>query len=715
MNSPKPDWPKFVVTAACALLTLCGTMGIHHAYSHGWNAHWYLVTQSNHSNVPTDKEIHVVATQEARASFPNVHLPLARIIQHWPFHRANLPDRLPRFRAELETEIVVEGDPRRVRVASPNTATLSGLPSTQWLKPGHHAIRVDWKGDFQKPHSQQWEHQPVALKLQWKTKKGPWSDVPFAALSPRQRTGFQPPLSKAAAQTACLAAFFAFLVALFTLLRPAYSPAGTRWRYSVAFLAVLLPLSASLRLHDYDVMPDFRENQDELFATWNGWQLLENGTTRGWSLWPGDYRSSVEATPFSYFQKKPLYIIQPYFEHPPLAHVLAGAAARYGGAKHWSHAKLKHTRLVPIALGILTVALVFLLGLGVTQSHRSARWAAFLAAFFPYLVLQGRTVKEESLVAPLALGSLILLVHHLRRAERPSASPPSRILSHAPWILSAVLAGLCPIAKLPGAAWMAVGPLVLGARRQWKQAWLYGILTSTTAALLLAYAAWQDWDRFWATTELQAVYRAPSWSMLRNALTTLKINHQVIDSSPLLFLWASLFACAARGSFSNTRPSMGDPPFPATPDTLWQPLTIGAVLYVTAMGLSAGTWYYGWYLLPVVPLLCVSGGHLIARVVSRPHFFWTLIILLCLVLPLAQFPVELDFLPTDDRQARNWITGTLILSCLPAALFQAFPNRPFRSLARANTLLALLMWAGLSTYFTVHYDLIYGQIDALTR
>ena len=67
----------------------------------------------------------------------------------------------------------------------------------------------------------------------------------------------------------------------------------------------------------------------------------------------------MEREPYFYFSDQPMQIITPYFEHPPLMHLLVGAAAKLGGAGHWAHARLEDTRLVPIALSMLC-------GLGLT-------------------------------------------------------------------------------------------------------------------------------------------------------------------------------------------------------------------------------------------------------------------------------------------------------------------------------------------------------------
>ncbi|MEZ4251491.1 MAG: hypothetical protein R3B99_25035 [Polyangiales bacterium] len=100
-----------------------------------------------------------------------------------------------------------------------------------------------------------------------------------------------------------------------------------RWLGRLALVG-LVALGLGVRLYDYDVMPDFRENGDELFATWNGWSLLESGETRGWSLWANVYRSRVEHSRLEYFGMD-WNIISPT-SSTRRSHLLVGAAAPRG-------------------------------------------------------------------------------------------------------------------------------------------------------------------------------------------------------------------------------------------------------------------------------------------------------------------------------------------------------------------------------------------------
>ena len=63
-------------------------------FAHGWSARWYWTD--------ADGERHLVdRTVEHRTTFPNVHRPIARYVQGWPFERLARPEDLPEIDAEL--------------------------------------------------------------------------------------------------------------------------------------------------------------------------------------------------------------------------------------------------------------------------------------------------------------------------------------------------------------------------------------------------------------------------------------------------------------------------------------------------------------------------------------------------------------------------------------------------------------------------------------
>jgi len=257
----------------------------------------------------------VARTIERRAQFPNDRRALSRYVQGWDFARDGVPAELFPFEAEVRTTLDVPAGGRElhVRPVPRGAVRLDGaiFRSGTRVDAGPHALEIDWEGDF--------EARGVELTTYFCRGPAPSpSTSPFCDPAPLR--AFTPVDDSPVAfwiVTVGLALGLAFgAVAIAGLERSA----RVRWLGRVALVAIVA-LGLGVRLFDYDVMPDFRENGDELFATWNGWQLLESGETRGWSLWANVYGARVRHSTLDYFGMD-WAIIQPYFEHPPLTHLL---------------------------------------------------------------------------------------------------------------------------------------------------------------------------------------------------------------------------------------------------------------------------------------------------------------------------------------------------------------------------------------------------------
>ena len=130
-------------------------------------------------------------------------------------------------------------------------------------------------------------------------------------------------------------------------------------------------------------------------------------------------------------------------------------------------------RLLSVLLGVLTVALIGLVGMQLA-GRRAALWAMAIAAVYPPLVLVNATLISEALSLPLMLGALAAALHHrtdprrrwallagallgLGVLARPAmgvvALPVALALWGAPWrswraLAAPVLAGVAAIAVL---------------------------------------------------------------------------------------------------------------------------------------------------------------------------------------------------------------------------------------------------------------------------
>jgi hypothetical protein len=658
---------KALLPATAVLIAVLGIAwwADRHA-SHGLSAEW----RQAH-----DGEIEVVArTTEHRVQFPNEHRALARYVQSWDFERHGVPPHLPDLDARLSGSVrVPPGRPRRIRVDSPNDVRVfidhREVDATSTIPPGTHPIEIYWYGKLGRAAS---------LRLDWTSDGRRFQPLPNAALTPT--TGpWTPWRTRLWLLAPMLALLFSWL-AWRASSAPDGSPAAGR-RWGVFATVVIVVLSLGYRSFDYAVMPEFRENHDELFATWNGWSLLHEGETRGWSMWPERYGDRVDIELLQYFRERPFRIIQPYFEHPPLLHVLTGAAAKLGGAQHWAHARLAHTRTVPIALGVVTTFLLILLARRFDPKGPGPYFAGLLYAVLPMIALQGRVIKEEALVAPLALGSLLLFLRWRDDGER-----------RADLIGASALAGLTTLAKVPGIIFVVALVVVLLERKRTREAAMAMGVGLLAASPLLVYAAALDWNVFWFATADQASVRPSHWNLYPRFFDDALINHNLVGRPWLLFLWLG-FALALPSLAPRDRPL----------------LVVPTVLYLLGVGLSSGNWTFGWYMMPLYPLLCIGAGRFLADLWERPDLLRGSLFVVLAVMYGMNFtkPPEAWIAGHAWGETRRVVTVFLVVALAPYALAQVSQARPVRVLARGATAAGLAMLVTLSAHFVVSYETLY--------
>lgn len=620
-----------------------------------------------------DGEVREVArTLERRAQFPNERRALARYVQSWNFARDGIPADLFPFEAEVRTSLEVPAGGRElhVRPVPRGVVRLDGavFRSGTRVESGHHSLEIDWEGDFQSR----------GVELTTYFCRGPApspASSPFC--DPAPLDAFTP-VDDSPATYWLVAILLALGLAIGAVVVTSLErERRVRWSGRVALVAIVA-LGLGVRLFDYDVMPDFRENGDELFATWNGWQILESGETRGWSLWANVYGARVQHSTLDYFGMD-WNLIQPYFEHPPLTHLLVGAAAHLGGAEHFAHAKLAHTRLVPILLMIPTLLLMFGIGRRVDPRGAGPWLACLLYAVTPTIALQTRVIKEEALLGPLGLGAVYAVLLY---RERESL----RLL-----IVAGLLAGLATWAKVTGFAFVIAIVALLMTERRFRAAALAGGIGAFVSAGLLVYGAVIDWDTFRFAQQHQGT-RPLHFNVFLRWFDVTLINHSVIGRGWMIFLWLGTAASHARRKVASS-------------GVVLVPL----LLYLSAITIGTGNWTFGWYAVPLYPWLCLGAGRFLADLWDEPDFFRGFLACVLLVLYSLNFTID----PTYMKQPSSWpplrlgISLTVVLLFAPFGLVQVLRHPTTVAIARGATAIVLAAFVVLSTHFVVRYDTIY--------
>lgn len=613
----------------------------------------------------------VARTLERRAQFPNERRALSRYVQGWNFERDGLPADLFPFEAEVRTRLEVPhgGRDLHVRPLPRGTVRLDGADfrSGSRVDAGSHTLEIEWEGDF--------EGRTVELLTYFCRGPAPSpSASPFCDPAPLHAFT---PIDDSSTGYWLLAVLLALGLAIGAVAVSTLEPrARTRWLGRAA-LAAILALGLGMRFFDYDVMPDFRENGDELFATWNGWQLLENGQTRGWSLWANVYGARVQHSTLDYFGKD-WNLIEPYFEHPPLTHLLIGAAAHLGGAEHFAHAKLAHTRLVPILLMIPTLLLMFGVGRRVDPRGPGPWLACLLYAVTPTIALQTRVIKEEALLGPLGLGAVYAVLLY---RERESL----RLL-----IIAGLLAGLATWAKVTGFAFVPAVIALLMTERRFRAAAIAGGVGVLVSAGLLVYGAAIDWDTFRFAQQHQGT-RPLHFNVFLRWFDVTLINHSVIGRGWMIFLWLGTAASHARRKVTAS-------------GVVLVPL----LLYLSAITIGTGNWTFGWYAVPLYPWLCLGAGRFLADLWDEPDFFRGFLVCVLLVLYSLNFVID----PTFMKQPSSWpplrigIAITVVALFAPFGLVQVLRSPLTTAIARGAVVVVLAAYVGLSARFVVHYETI---------
>jgi 4-amino-4-deoxy-L-arabinose transferase-like glycosyltransferase len=662
--------PRALIATACGVaLVLVPASFADRFARHGWTVSFYVEHQG--------ARVEMARSTEHRIAFPNEQRLLARYVQRWDFTRFGVPDRLPRLDVTLRARLLVPAGGRVLRVDSPDATAIRidgrALGAGEVVGEGWHRLEVDWEGAF-RPENR--------LELLWGMTPGTMEPVPREALVPLE--GSWPPLRTAVWIGALLAA----LLLAWLLGRIATAPREDRGRRIGHLTTVLvLALALALRLFDYDVMPDYRENDDERFAIWNGYSILQDGTTRGLTLWWADYaaagRGTIERA--AYFERN-YHLVTPYFEHPPLLHVLVGAAGHLGGAREYREVRLAHARLVPIALSGITLLLIIAIGRRVFPRGPAPWLGALLWAAIPWIALQTRVIKEEALLTPLALGACWFFLRWRdgggRRGDLAGA---------------AILAGLCPLAKVTGAAFLLSLAILIAAEKRLRDLALALVIGLAVASTLLLYGAAIDWDAFVFAQRLQTG-RPVHFNIFPRFFDDPLINHNLVGRGWLLFLWIG----ALGGMFRRPRRDAA---------LIGVPL----VVYLAAIALGSGTWTFGWYITPVLPFLCLGAGRFLADLWEETDLVRGALFTFLLVFYTLNFVVDTGYArdPANWSELRRAVTLVLLAFLAPFALAHAFAWA--RSWGRAAMAAGLATLIVVGAIFVVRYDVYASRYRAFDR
>ena len=636
---------------------------------HGYTVSWYAAT-------PSGERIETTRTTEHRVVVPNDHRPMGRIVEGWDFRRLGVPVDLPPIDAILRARIRLPAEGRYLHVTSSGQTTIRidghTIDPDMRVSAGWHRIEIEW-------------HSPIDPTTYFRLEWGPSLDanepVPREALVPLG--GAFPPMRTALWALALVLAVLAFGF----VYRVVRATDAVRHRLiHVALVVSLVATGIGFRLIDYDVTPDWRDNDDERFACWNGYFLLTEGHPRALTTWPAEYVGLADITIHPYFGRI-FHLITPYFEHPPLMHLLVGAAGIAGGAREFREIRLGHARLVPIALVGISIWLMIAIGRRLERRRTAAPYfGALLYAILPWIVVQTRVIKEEDLLATLGLGTTYF---YLRWRD----DGRERDL-----VIAAILAGLCPFTKVPGAAFVLALAVLVMRQAGWRTTMRQLAVSLPVAALWPLFGLVFGWRAF-AFTQAVQTGRAVHFNIFLRFFDDPMINTFLVGRGWLIFLWLGMLGGVMRRS-RELAIILGTP----------------LIAYLAAIGLGSGDWTYGWYMVPMLPWLCLGAGFFLADTWQRPDLVRGGLVTFVLLFYTLNFAFSPEWIRSwlYHVQIRWLVTAVLALGWIPFALATAFRGLETRWLARLALIVMLATVTVQSALFVYRWDelqVVFGNFD----
>jgi 4-amino-4-deoxy-L-arabinose transferase-like glycosyltransferase len=340
----------------------------------------------------------------------------------------------------------------------------------------------------------------------------------------------------------------------------------------VVAVAVVV-VAAFLRGRGYTESPPL--NADEYDWAWAGLSLLQQHVPTGWTgLWDAYGHWQVFK-----WEGNEYAIVTPYLDHPPLFSLLVGGAAWVAGERVMTDVSLAVIRLVPIALSLVVLVLVYRLA-RVTVGTWPARIATLLLVFSPAAITLSRLTESEALLTVWFISAL-LAVNRLR--ERPTNRYAIVVL-----LISCAAA---PLTKVPGIAVGFAAAVVLVSWKRPRLAVVAATAALTGILLFAVYGALLDLGTFSqvlsAHSDRHSGFSA-GYEMLRGGLTDWYWGLGIVGVGVL---------ATRRGSAARL--------------IAWPAVAYVVVITLTANADLAGR--YDWYRIPIYPMVYVGAGFLIAE------------------------------------------------------------------------------------------------------
>jgi hypothetical protein len=348
-----------------------------------------------------------------------------------------------------------------------------------------------------------------------------------------------------------------------------------RARWIWATLAGLVAIAAGLRLNGHATSPAL--NADEYDWAWSGLTLWSRGVPIGWTdLW-----SSYPSNHLISWQGHTYPLVTPYLDHPPLFSLIVGGVSSLTGARGLTDVSLGTIRLVPIALSLVAIVLIFVL-MRSTLGQLPAAITVGLLALSSTVISLDRLTESESLLAVLMLIALLALKSFDEDGNRRAL------------VVMVVACTLAPLVKVPGISVGLACTVILVSRGRLREAGVPLALAGAGLVGFALYGALLDWPLFVHVWQAQAARHHglnAGYELLRGGLGDYWWGLGIVG------LGALLLRTDRRGDW----------------------LVLPAIAYVVVITLAAApdlAARYDWYRIVIYPLVYAGAGWVLAQVVT---------------------------------------------------------------------------------------------------
>lgn len=343
-------------------------------------------------------------------------------------------------------------------------------------------------------------------------------------------------------------------------------------KYISAFILIaILLLGLGLRAHQYATWPREGATFDEYAWTWLGMSLWNTGVPTSWS----PHQAYTNRTRYINPKGGVFTLVTPYLEHPPLFGLVAGGFAILTGERSFGDLDIRTIRLLALALGTLSVYAVYLVARE-SYGRGIGLLSGFLYAIIPSVAIGSRLVQNENFFIPFFLLSLYFLQRYLKTDSRRYF-----------WI-SAGIAALLPLAKVPWIAAPAAVSFILLYKRRIKEAMLVVLCTALCFSAFLAYGFIQDAPLFVKLWRLQLARYDMNFDSVFALFQTPYLTDRLYLDGWIYAGWAALLLSLRNGKKHYI-------------------LLFGFLAYflvfVFAIPNEAG---HGWYRYPLYPFLAIA-------------------------------------------------------------------------------------------------------------